>query len=143
MPPIRGQCDGKSLCSIAMLSSGTQNTRPEPRLGTPFAAMGDDALTGTKLLREVLRHAETPLDVKIQCAGLVLKQESPTAEQKECVVHMPPALPGDTPQTQIAVWWALYGGMGDMPAGADPEWDNAVQTLLRLIPTKKMPETLQ
>ena len=96
------------------------------RVNEALAAMGDDALTGTKLLREVLRHAETPLDVKIQCAGLVLKQESPTSEQKECVVHMPPALPGDTPQAQLAIGWALYGGMGDMPAGADPEWDNAV-----------------
>jgi hypothetical protein len=113
------------------------------RVNEALAAMGDDALTGTKLLREVLRHPETPLDVKIQCAGLVLKQESPKAEERECVVQMPPALPGDTSQTQLAIWWALYGGMGDTPAGADPEWDNAVQTILRLIPTRKMAETLQ
>ena len=112
------------------------------RVNEALAAMGDDALTGTKLLREVLRHADTPLDVKIQCAGLVLKQESPTAEQKEDVVHMPPAVPGDPPQTQLAIWWAWSGG-GDMPAGDDAEWDNAVQTILRLIPTKKMPEALQ
>jgi hypothetical protein len=27
------------------------------------------------------KRKNTPLDVKIQCAGLVLKQETPTAEQ--------------------------------------------------------------
>ena len=34
-PPSRGQCDGNSLCSIAMVSSATGKIRPEPRTESP------------------------------------------------------------------------------------------------------------
>jgi hypothetical protein len=48
-------------------------------------------------------------------------------------------MPGDSSSAQMAVWWALYGGV---PAGEDPEWDNAVKIILERIATKKPPETL-
>jgi hypothetical protein len=99
------------------------------KVNEALAAMGDDALTGTKLLREVLWHPDTPLDVKIQCAGLVLKQETPTAEQQQYVAHMPPAPTGETQQAQLAVWWALYG---EVPVG-DPKASGATRRLLRLL----------
>jgi hypothetical protein len=109
------------------------------RVNEALAAIGEDTLTGMKLLKEVLNHKDTPLDVKIQCAGLLIKQEQPTAEEHKCVAYMPPAMPGKTQQAQMALWWALYG---DVPVGDDPDWDNAVKTILERIPTKQKPETL-
>jgi len=66
------------------------------RVNEALAAIGEDTLSGMKLLKEVLNHKETPLDVKIQCAGLLIKQEAPQAQEQNYVVHMPPALPGDS-----------------------------------------------
>ena len=45
----------------------TTTARQEPmhRVNAALAAMGDDTLTGMKLLSEVLKHPDTPLDVKI------------------------------------------------------------------------------
>jgi hypothetical protein len=80
------------------------------------------------------------VDVKIQCAGLVLKQETPTAEQQQYVAHVPPAPPGETQQAQLAVWWALYG---EVPVGDDLEWYSAVKTILERIATKQRLDTLQ
>ena len=51
------------------------------RVNEALAAIGEDPLSGMKLLKEVLNHKETPLDVKIQCAGLLIKQEAPNTEQ--------------------------------------------------------------
>jgi hypothetical protein len=101
--------------------------------------LGEDSLSGMKLLQAVIRSPDCPLDIRVQCSGLLLKHELPLSEGRQYVVHMPPQLPGDTPQAQIAVWWALYSGE---PVGADPEWDAAVKTILEKIATKKTPETL-
>ncbi len=110
------------------------------RVNAALAAMGDDTLTGMKLLSEVLKHPDTPLDVKIQCAGrLLTKHESPAADEQRYVVHMPPALPGDTPEAQMAVWWSLYSGE---PVGNDPVWDGAVKIILERAATKQKPVTL-
>ena|SRR5215475_3489748 len=104
------------------------------RVNEALAALGEDTLTGMKLLKEVLNHKDTPLDVKIQCAGLLTKHEQPAAEEQKYVALMPPPLPGETPQAQLAVWWALYG---NVPDGVDAEWDAAVKTILEKAPTKK------
>src|SRR5262245_9207353 len=80
------------------------------RVNEALAAIGDDTLTGMKLLSEVLKHPDTPLDVKIQCAGLLTKHEQPTtAEGQTYVACMPPPIPGETKEQQLAVWFALYG----------------------------------
>jgi len=110
------------------------------RVNVALAEMGRDTLSGMKLLQEVLRHPDTPLDVKIQCAGLLTKHESPSASEQQYVTHMPPAMPGNTQSEQMAMWWALYSGE---PVGGDVEWDNAVKVILEKIATKKQPETLK
>src|SRR5262245_13861467 len=104
------------------------------RVNQALAAIGEDTITGTKLLREVLNHPDTPLDVKIQCAGLLMKNEQPTAEDHKYISHQPPPMPGETQEQKMAVWWALYG---DIPEGGDPEWENAVKIILEKTPTKK------
>jgi hypothetical protein len=101
--------------------------------------LGEDSLSGMKLLQQVIRSPDCPLDVRINCSGLLLKHELPLAQEKQYVVHMPRELPGDTPQAQMAIWWALHS---EEPTGADPEWDAAVKTILEKIATKKTPETL-
>jgi hypothetical protein len=101
------------------------------RVNEALAAIGEDSLSGMKLLKEVLNHKETPLDVKIQCAGLLVKQETPAANEQAYVARMPVALPADSPSSGLAVWWCLFG---DVPEGKDLEWDNAVKTILAKIP---------
>src|SRR5262249_41639308 len=106
------------------------------RVNEALAAIGEDSINGMRLLKEVLNHRDTPLDVKIQCAGLLVRQEQTTAEETKYVAVMPPPMPGETKEQQMAVWWALYG---DVPVGEDPEWDNAVKIILKKAPTMKSP----
>jgi hypothetical protein len=47
---------------------------------------------------------------------------------------------GKRNKRRLAVWWALYA---EVPVGDDPEWDNAVKTILERIATKQRLETLQ
>src|SRR5262245_36585867 len=108
------------------------------RVNEALAAFGDDPLTGTRLLREVLNHKDAPLDVKIQCAGLLQKHEQETEAQTQYVALMPPALPGDSTKQQLAMWRALY----DQTESDDPEWTAACNRVLELAVTRKMPETL-
>jgi hypothetical protein len=61
----------------------------EARVNAALAAMGKDTLTGMKLLQEVLNHPDTPLSIKIQCAGLLVKQEAPQASETKYVAVMP------------------------------------------------------
>jgi hypothetical protein len=86
-----------------------------------LAAIGDDPLSGMRLLKEVLNHKDAPLDVKIQCAGLLTKYELPTIENKAYVAHMPPPIPGETQRQQLAIWWALHGGDEDLELKAEAE----------------------
>ena len=65
------------------------------RVNEALAAIGEDEVTGFRLLREVIKHRDTPLDVKIQCAALLKGQEAQEAKQRY-VVYMPPQLPGET-----------------------------------------------
>src|SRR5262245_55388307 len=80
--------------------------------------LGQDSLSGMKLLQAVIRAPDCPLDIRVQCSGLLLKHEAETATNTQYVVSMPPALPGDTPERQQALWWCLYG---NVPAGEDPD----------------------
>jgi hypothetical protein len=80
------------------------------------------------------------VDVKIQCAGLVLKQETPTAEQQQYVAHVPPAPPGETQQSAVG---GLVGALREVPVGDDLEWYSAVKTILERIATKQRLDTLQ
>ena len=89
--------------------------------------LGEDTLSGMKLLQTVIKSPDCPLDVRIQCSGLLLKHEMPLANEVEYVIRMPLPLPADAPQSQLAVWWALNGP--ETP-GDDPEWDAAVKTIL-------------
>jgi hypothetical protein len=100
----------------------------------------EDSLSGMKLLQEVIKSPDCPLDVRITCSGLLLKHEMPLANEQQYIAYMPPAMPGDTTQSQMAVWWALYG---DVPAGDDPEWDSAVKIILDRIPSKRPPRRIQ
>src|SRR5262245_41123251 len=107
------------------------------RVNEALSAIGEDTITGMKLLKEVLNHKETPLDVKIQYAQILVKEENAPAEDHKYVCHMPPALPGDTPQEQLAVWMALY-----MKADGDDESQAATNRILELAATKEKPATL-
>jgi hypothetical protein len=57
------------------------------RVNEALNAMGQDAVSGMRLLQEVIRHEETPLDIKIQCSGLLLKHEAPAAVDTKYVVY--------------------------------------------------------
>jgi hypothetical protein len=103
-----------------------------------LAAIGEDALTGMKLLQEVLNHEDTPLDVKIQCAGLLVRQEAPAASEQQYIAHMPFPLRGETSQQQLAVWLALH----DQREDDSPEWTAACKRVLELAAHRKRPETL-
>src|SRR5262245_37068042 len=91
-----------------------------------------------KVLREVLKHHETPLDVNIQCAQILDKEENAPAEEHKQVAYMPTALPGETTQKQMAVWRGLY----DQQEGDDPEYTAACKRVLELAATTKRPECL-
>ena len=127
---------GGRIAGVSINHSTLRRQEAMERVNLALAEMGRDTLNGMKLLQEVLRHPDTPLDVKIQCAGLLTKHETPTAEEKKYIAQMPPAMPGETKEHQLAVWWALYGGV---PTGDDREWDNAVKTILDKARTKKSP----
>src|SRR5262245_454795 len=126
-------------------TGGRQKGTPNRSTSARYAAMakvnealnqlGEDSLSGMRLLQEVIRSKDCPLDIRIQCAGLLLKHEMPLASEQKYLVEMPSPLPGDTPQQQLAVWWALYG---DVPAGEDPEWDSAVKTVLDKVASGRM-----
>jgi len=62
------------------------------RVNEALAALGEDTLTGMKLLKEVLNHKDTPLDVKIQCAALLLKDEKTPEGEARYVCIMPPPI---------------------------------------------------
>ena len=109
------------------------------RVNEALAKMGDDTLTGMKLLSEVLKHPDTPLDVKIQCAGLLTRHEDTTPNQKQYVAYMPTPLPAGSTKQQMAIWWALHKKTED---NDDPEWVAACNRVLELAATKNMPETL-
>jgi hypothetical protein len=86
-----------------------------------LAAIGDDPLSGMRLLKEVLNHKDAPLDVKIQCAGLLTKYELPTIENKAYVAHMPMEIPAEDQRQKLAIWWALHGGTDDPEIVAEAE----------------------
>jgi hypothetical protein len=78
------------------------------RVNDALALMGDDTLSGMRLLQEVLRHPDTPLDVKIQCAGLLTKYEAPETERQKYVVCFPLPLQGGTQDEQMKEWQERY-----------------------------------
>jgi hypothetical protein len=100
--------------------------------------LSEDSLSGMKLLQQVIRSPDCPLNVRITCSGLLLKHEMPLASEQRYVAVMPPAMPQD--ESGLATWWCLYG---NVPTGEDPEWDAAVRTILERIPTKKPPGAIQ
>ena len=93
-------------------------------------------LAQNKTLREVIVQRAYIFAVSARAALPHSRQvllETATADNQIYVTHLPPRMPGET---QLAVWWALYGGM---PIDSDPEWNAAarlppepVKTWLRL-----------
>src|SRR5262249_31931761 len=72
------------------------------RVNEALAEIGSDPISGMKLLREVLNHKQTPLDVKIQCAGLLIKQESAEASENKYCAVMP------LPVKDLDEWKRIY-----------------------------------
>jgi len=86
----------------------------------------------------VVRHAATNRSF----AGTALQTAQSEIElPNHYVVYMPPQLPGETQRDQLAVWMALYAE-GAKSGEPDPVWEEAVATILRLIPTRMMPEKI-
>jgi hypothetical protein len=106
-------------------------------VNSALSEMGRDTLSGVKLLQEVLRHPDTPLDVKIQCAGVLTKVETAPADNKNYVAEMPKQVPGDTPRQRLAVWWALNAGTDD------PEIVAEAEKFLALVAAKGLPGASQ
>jgi hypothetical protein len=50
--------------------------------------LGEDSLSGMKLLQEVIKSPDCPLEIRIQCSGLLLKHEMPLAQERHCVVEI-------------------------------------------------------
>jgi len=132
-------------------TGGRQKGTPNRSTSARYAAMekvnaalnqlGEDSLSGMRLLQEVIKSKDCPLDIRIQCSGLLLKHEMELAPaRQQYVAEMPPPMPGETREEQLAIWWALYG---DVPAGDDPEWDSAVKTILEKAKTRKPPGSIR
>jgi hypothetical protein len=100
--------------------------------------LGEDSLSGMKLLQTVINSRDCPLDVRITCSGLLLKHELPLQSEQRYVAEMPAPVPQG--ESGMATWWALYG---NVPMGEDPEWDAAVRTIIERIPSKKPPGAIQ
>jgi hypothetical protein len=109
------------------------------RVNEALNQLGEDSLSGMRLLQEVIRSKDCPLDIRIQCSGLLLKHELPLAIEQQYIAHMPPAMPGETKEQQLAAWWLLYG---ETP-GDDPEWDADVKRILERIASKKSPGSME
>ena len=101
--------------------------------------LGEDSLSGMRLLQEVIRSKDCPLDVRIQCSGLLLKHELPLANEQQYVIRMPPQMPGANSQQQLAMWWALYCEAEN----DDLEWQAAVKRILELAATRTAPKAIQ
>jgi hypothetical protein len=121
-------------------NKSTANRQAQMQLvNEALIAVGEDPLTGMKLLRAVLNDPNTPLDIRVDVAGMLLKHELPTAEDHRYVTVMPPVMPGESAQQQLAVWRALYDRRDD----DDPEWIEACNRVLELAANRKRPETMQ
>src|SRR5262245_14992356 len=82
--------------------STTARAEAMARVNEALAAIGEDTISGTRLLREVLNHADAPPEVKIQCAGLLQKHEQETATNTQYVAVMP------LPVKDLDEWKGLY-----------------------------------
>jgi hypothetical protein len=109
------------------------------RVNDALIEVGKDPLTGMRLLKDVLNHRETPLDIRIQCAQILVKEENAPAEEQKYLTIMPPPMPAESTEAQQAPWWSLYG---DFPVGDDAELDGAVKTVLKKAATVKRPEVI-
>jgi hypothetical protein len=78
------------------------------KVNAALAALGEDTLTGQRLLQGVLRHSDCPLDIRIQVAGLLAKYENPDTEKRQFVVAMPLPLGSGTQAEQLAEWRERY-----------------------------------
>jgi len=54
-----------------------------------LSKIGKDTLSGLALLQEVLNHKDTPLDVKVQCAGLLIRHETAPDTEHRYVAYFP------------------------------------------------------
>jgi hypothetical protein len=74
---------------------GTQNktiiARNEAmaKVNAALNELGENSLSGMKLLQEVIKSPDCPLDVRIQCSGLLLKHELPLEQAQQYVAIMP------------------------------------------------------
>ena len=95
---------------------------------------------GCALLVSVYKNEAFPIEFRTSCAEAAARFEKPATENKQYVAVMPPELPAGSKDDQMAVWWALHGGPSKSGVD-DPIWNEALQTILRLIPTRYKPET--
>jgi hypothetical protein len=90
------------------------------RVNEALSAIGEDSITGRRLLKEVLNHRETPLDVKIQCAGLLTKLETETAETQRYVAVMP------LPVKDLDEWKKMYMQASPNATPEDVAWHEKI-----------------
>src|SRR6516162_616553 len=70
------------------------------RVNDALIEVGKDPLTGMRLLKDVLNHRETPLDIRIQCAQILVKEENAPAEEQKYLTIMPPPMPAESTEAQ-------------------------------------------
>src|SRR5262245_52394023 len=74
-------------------TGGRQKGTPNRSTSARYAAMekvnaalnqlGEDSLSGMRLLQEVIKSKDCPLDIRIQCSGLLLKHEMELAPARQ------------------------------------------------------------
>src|SRR5262245_2794491 len=72
------------------------------KVNEALIAVGDDPLTGMALLRRVLNDPDTPLDVRVTCASLLIKHEQAEAADTRYCAVMP------LPVKDLDEWKARY-----------------------------------
>jgi hypothetical protein len=128
---------GGRIAGVSVNRTTSARMAAMARVNEALNQLGEDTLSGMRLLQEVIRSKDCPLDVRIQCSGLLLKHEMPLDVAQQYVTRMPPSFPAN--EQGMAMWWALYSGTEN----DDPEWQAAVKRILELAATRTAPKALQ
>jgi hypothetical protein len=105
------------------------------RVNEALNQLGEDTLSGMKLLQQVIRSPDCPLDVRIQCSGLLLKHELPLEREQQYVVCMPLPLAEGTADEQMKEWKERY--CKEMPNATPEQRDYHEQLASQIIDKHK------
>jgi len=99
------------------------------RVNDALIEIGRDPLTGIKLLQEVLNAKDTPLDIRVQCAGLLIKHETAPETDHRYVAVMPAGV------LTLDEWKEKFakGEVAEEPKFIEPQPGDGLDKLQRFI----------